>query len=1532
MVSLSIVLAAFLAAHTAQPTEADLTGYGRVRLEVQRGTECGTARFTCEDALRADRLLSKLRADLTWDQLLGPRTQRTPGLAPLLLLSSGALGLVRQEQCVYAVVGPTAAAVESGVERLGLDPKKRRFLPERRHPLALDFYDLRSVSMYHMALNVLRLARGLQRYDRATLARPADFWGRFGMGYSQFSPYFGYEQLADGPPHCFTLDYATRLATARDQVFMTHAGMYQTPWWMRNRFPADIVGWDPYAITGWNGLGAMAGAHLSQWASDEAYAYAQRFTRTILDRLQADAGERLGCFRVAGGGHPGDEMGLHHLSTEFMDYDPAGQAAFRRWLQQERGLDLGGLGERWYGDRRRFRTWDEVRIPSQFEFFGRFGRDTLDLLQAWQWRPDSPQAEAQGWHRTAYEPDDDWTPTDLAPSMQQLFLFGSARDKQLRAGQSTKAWLRKEFDPAAWLARHGGAEVYLVAHVGERHTQPIEVFFNEAYLGRIRPRGVSCGPIALRLTSLIRPGRNVLCLKVPAGLVRGPVFLTTQEPRRYPYLGRTENARWIDLRDWTAAKLIDGWRREARLGRQQLPDVPLLFCPGGCLAYSDQFLGLRRELGIASVHFTGGGANYMPWWAGMGYVWGAHMSSEEGGTVAEPDVLSRELAYLLLAGAGHHNYYYGAIDYMDIEQRTGWFTKHRRLLELMGKATWQPPAVAVLRAARTDRYFPHADPPHAADLGFGPLQAAHVPNVYVTEAELQAGLADAYSVVFDAGTSVFDDRLLAAIERYVRGGGTFVAVQNTGRHSLLEPDTWPITRLSGWRVRGVHDAGQVTVARDWGGPLAGHTFTSLEGLVLECKTPDAQSQVLARWDDGSPAAVARRLGRGRIVVLGTPFWRNTNERSVDGLTLPDSIQTTFLRQFGGTDQAQINSEDLWVRRFTTKNGLQQWVMLFHAGRAPLGDLTLTFPLAQRPPRVVDIVTGKPVAFTFDAGRPGTVRVEHLDFEPGTLRVLGVDQPDGLEAIEHWFAGKRRYDARPVAPQPARLLPAPPATAVVIEQFQFRPAPADAPDNQAWLTESTAGWKTVGYGFWDEQGFPARGVGLYRTRFDVPASWSGRRVMLACASHDTPVFLEHARLLINGRPVGEYQAHAWANFDVLEITDQVRPGKNTLAVRVEAREVRGGYLGQVAIYAWEPLAEVRELRSGWRLYADNREFRPAELPLTAVGRHLETDVTLPAAWKGRQVFLEFEVAHQWVGCVVINGRPLMFNQAAHPYGNLMQVNLAPWARPGQLNRIELWPRTPEETARLKMVVRAVRIGVQATPAPAVVEVAGLPLPPVSNVSPRRAKPAPAATVTPAPSVNLLVNGGFEGWQALDANSVQRPQVRNVQLTPAGQSPLGWTPGREPSKNTQPTGTIALDEQVHHGGRRSVRLENRDMRDITYVQYSTEQGDAAHRLQPNRRYALRWWVKAEQVDARGTGPMMMMYTVSAHAGKTWRTNEAEPSPLPKGTFDWQRRELVFVTDAHTQFAVFNLQLRWATGTAWYDDIELVDLGPAVQVETY
>jgi len=207
----------------------------------------------------------------------------------------------------------------------------------------------------------------------------------------------------------------------------------------------------------------------------------------------------------------------------------------------------------------------------------------------------------------------------------------------------------------------------------------------------------------------------------------------------------------------------------------------------------------------------------------------------------------------------------------------------------------------------------------------------------------------------------------------------------------------------------------------------------------------------------------------------------------------------------------------------------------------------------------------------------------------------------------------------------------------------------------------------------------------------------------------------------------------------------------------------------------------------------------------------------------------------------------------------------------------------------------------------------------------------------PPLNMIVNGGFEQWAPLDSNTAKREDVGRVNLVPPGLAPVGWLPVRELVKGQARTGTLAMDEKVRHSGARSVRIENGDMRDITYVMYSTERfagrPDDPHNIRPNRRYLVRWWVKGENIAPDGRGPILMMHCLSVKDGKSYRTDSSEPGDtLPKGTGDWQRREFAFITDEYAKWATFTFQLRWTTGTVWYDDVEMFDSGPVVHVKTY
>lgn len=619
-------------------------------------------------------------------------------------------------------------------------------------------------------------------------------------------------------------------------------------------------------------------------------------------------------------------------------------------------------------------------------------------------------------------------------------------------------------------------------------------------------------------------------------------------------------------------------------------------------------------------------------------------------------------------------------------------------------------------------------------------------------------------------------------------------------------------------------------------------------------------------------------------------------------------------------------------------------MAYNAGRATIEDLSVRIPWAESPQRVVDVVSGQPVKFDWESGE---IRISGMALARSAVRVLGIDNPKPLTAVAHWFSEKCRYEQACPEIEPAEEPVLPPAMSIVFREFRFRRSEGGEPQDLAWLDEPTdrAPWGPQSYGFWDEQGQPVQGVGLYRQRFQLPDAWHGRRLLLACMSFDYPVFLEQAEFYVNGHVAGQYGGHAWANFDVLDITPYLQPGENRLAVRVEAKQVRGGYLGQLVVYPLEELEKARDLREGWKLYDDNRTYQSATLPLQASGRHLETDVDLPADWQGKDIYLEFEVADRWVGIIVINGRVISYNQSLHPYPNIMQVNLYPWARAGQTNRIELWPRTPENTPSVRMAVDRVRIGtVGRSGAPDDMDLPPiLPITSVSPVSSADAGTTPDALrteslgplpVSPGKPGGHVLQDGFEHWSPLSPERQSDAMVKNVVLTVDQLAPKAWIPGRELGRQAELTGKVSPDTSVQHTGQYSARLENGDPRDITVLQYSTERGDAGgtSTILPNRRYVVRWWVKGERVEKAGAGPILMMNVISKKEGQEYRTFSADRSPLPQGTFDWQQRELTFITDANAQSVTFSLQLRWATGVVWYDDIELEDIGPVVPVETY
>jgi hypothetical protein len=1297
-----------------------ILGLGNVAMSFSDQQTDHVAVFSCQDDQHAAWLQGKLWADMSWDKLCGPKSVIIHDCIPALHWSGrGLLVLARQGDKVFAVYGDSEEQIIQQLKGHELTGPNIAFTGDASYPSALDFFDLKSLSMYHWPLNVYDLANGWERYSKTTLESRYSFWKDFGFGAAYHYPYMGKQSFAPGQVATFPLEYEIGLARANHQAVEVHFGAHGMPRWMANLYPTDMAGIDPDVVPGWRPIKGAATAHLSAGASPQAWADVDRFNQQVIQRLRQTAGNDLACIRLAVG-RPGDEMALHFYGTEYLDHGPAAQRLFQQWLRDDRKMSLEQLGLRWYGDPHHYQSWQDVTILSQMTFYGDFKNGTCNLLEDWYWHLADPEQKQQAsWTSVSFKPDNTWVPTKLAPSMEQVFLFGSNAQQTQQEHKPGASWFRRQFDATQWFVNHKGKEIYLAIGTRTVANQPVKAWLNGKFLGELSPEGRWIGPVAVEVTDVLQPGSNVLCLEVPKshqsaiGMIGGPVFLTTHKPQDYPNLGQYGNARWLDLRDWEIYKLLHLWKRQAAFARPLLPNAALMFVQGSNWPMAKYVGELKQQFGLSSVHFTGGGSSYVPWWGGIAYVNGMYVTTEEGGSITQPIKQSRQLGWSLMNGQGHHTFYLNGEVYMGMENQTQWFSRNKRLFELYGKSVWAKPNIALLMSSQLALDYPYTSLPDCIDLGRGPLQATHFNNVYVTETEVQNGLVNAYPVLFDDSNLVMSDQLIESIEKYVRQGGTFIATNTTGIHSPLNIDDWPIQRLTGYRVLGNRSKMKLEILPqnplfpelsgkvysdegrtiDWiGRNIAGPSIAlqSQPELADQCRT-------IAQWEDGSVAIGLRQLGKGRVITLGSSFWRDKRDTG-GGIGVNGSFQTTFLKAlFNGLQvprQIDCNQEQVWARRFVTKNGMQTWLMLYNSSDSTVSNVALSFPWAKPISHVTDLVHGDQKAVAYEQG---WARVNGLTLEPHQVCVFGVDHDGFSDALAHWYSTKCRFDSTPTIKQQSLPKTEDVVRSMVLDQFKFRQFSDAEVSDMSWLTESdtTAPWKRVSYGFWDEMGYKPTGIGIYRTQIKVPDAWEGQRIVLTLASYDSPIFLENAKIYVNGQTVGQYNGRGWANCDVIDITTALHAGTNQLAFRVEATKGRGGYAGQMVIFPLSRLASSISLNQ-WELVTDAHHAQSISLPGQTNGRYLTSKVKIPSDWSDQRIILQWECEPEPVrariSCVVVNGRPIFYNLNGHPYGNIFQVNLYPWIKPGQINTIELWPfaTSPIHEGRSQLLISPIHV--------------------------------------------------------------------------------------------------------------------------------------------------------------------------------------------------------------------------------------------------
>jgi len=1303
-----VVLAALGLASSAPAADAQSISRGSLRVygDVAASFDGNRVVFRCEDASRADILMGKLLADLFWASGDG-KTDTTIALGGQSIVAHewppyGAIAIGRIGATVLAVGASDkkALSVVLGKEPM-LHAGKFVSIPANPYPQTLDFYDLKAFKFYTEAMN---------SPDRLGLDSHWPFVRSLGLGG------LAYQNLgiADSPAPGVELwagsDYEVREAQRQHGMVVPSVEVAGAiPFWMRNEFPDAIAQPNPSVLMiGWQ-MPALSNTYCQSWGSplDLQNTYCLSFLKQVIDRYASSPA--IGGWQFYAG-EPGAELGFHDRTTENYDYSPEGQASFRNYLQKVRGYSLAELGKRWFGAPGHYSAWSQVTIPDLHGFFGNLNEDCFRINEGWSWLP----KDRNGSDETIPSPASNWISVEMPPSQQQVTL------------PQPDAYCKVRFDISRWSKSHADKSVYLICDLDIGSDAGARVWLNGNDLGKHKAKDGGQGAFGLDITDLLHSGGNDLVLLIPhEGKIIGPVFLTTTQPAHYPYLGALRNAQFVDATAWQTYSLYFLHDTVFRKARQLDPDRAMGMGSDEFALMAGQIADLCHDYGL-SVQNTGREAWYFPWWPGLGCVDDFYYTSESGGTPNEAD-LTRLLSWILFDGDSSTMLFQNIESFQKLEHQDGWFTRHKNALRLEGKALREKPKIALFRSTTTSLLGEGS--PWTWDVGRGELEASHYDNVYVTEREILNGKVNAYPVLFDCGSVYTDPDVVSAIQRYVENGGTFVALQNTGWHTTTQPDSYPISRLTGFDVLSKGGSGpikfedNIPVLGLWSGKTFQGSGAAVDyrgansagiGLSMQAAVPEAVS--LARWQDGSTAVGFRKLGKGRVIVLGSSFWRSGRDIAGVWQSQSELERAFFDRLFTDLNVFRTTgsqSVDVWTRKFVTKNGLQDWLVAINSGPAPV-TTSLTMNVERQPVQVWDLTTGDKVAFTYADGK---VTIPNVAIVERENRVFAVQRADLVGGIPAWWEEKLRFwkkvspigSAVSVASSDV-VRPADPAglDTVAADRWKFTMASSNQAGDSRWKLPGfdDSAWRTIGNGPWNFQYADMAGYAGsadYRLRFNAPASWIGHKVSLGLRAIHVPVVYGHGEFALNGHRVAAYDfsVHDGETYNY-DVTDQVKPGENVLSLEITSTGAYGGVGGAVWLAAEPVLTDVQDMISGWNKIGEDRStIAMVSFPGNVHGRYVYRDVDLPADFSGKNVYLHIETPYQWIGLVMINGHPIYNNSMGTNFGTRLDINLAPFFKAGASNRIGLWPFETEprysgNEARQQadMNITAIKIGYEA----------------------------------------------------------------------------------------------------------------------------------------------------------------------------------------------------------------------------------------------
>ena len=548
----------------------------------------------------------------------------------------------------------------------------------------------------------------------------------------------------------------------------------------------------------------------------------------------------------------------------------------------------------------------------------------------------------------------------------------------------------------------------------------VEVWLNGNQLGVDTLRHTVPHWGAWNVTGKLKPKGNLLAVRLPKGSICYRVYLTDTAPQSYPYLSPERNALWVDFSDWQGFSRALAVERGLKMIRSVEPNKSIVSMAPD--QYFVQLRDLAQRYG-ARFHNTGYMSAFFCEMLPM-LMRGADLpfSLEPGGPAKDLDEFKKFTGLYMVSGVNaiHYFIHVGYVLWNDSIRE--YFQKIEPALAMLGQEIQEKSDAAVLLDSDVDSLlgYPWVNDVNAAypsgymNWRFNeslrndyPLDAI-TPTDFCEDASGRssgrssdrspdrsgsngslASRASQYKVIFDANNTILREQTLAGIERWVRDGGIFVAMTQTGRHEPLKPDCWPISRISGFQYVGRSEYLVDKSPVEWQ-PVRlaeGQTFfpsgeypQTINADGTRWKPICDQAKPLWLWPDGTTAVGIRKLGKGYVITFGwrLPYWEaKTRQVLCDVLKFAqarpmilDVPRSLFAKQYLSTNGLY----DIWVLWNSDSKNAQEYRFQFRDGQSRT---------------LVNALTNEP------AGNSGTL-------PPGEFVVCYSLRKNGADAARKWF--------------------------------------------------------------------------------------------------------------------------------------------------------------------------------------------------------------------------------------------------------------------------------------------------------------------------------------------------------------------------------------------------------------------------------------------------------------------------------------------------------------------------------------------------